>query len=263
MDDNYQIYLNRVAKMMLPETYQNQVQHLQESQKFQLSPGGVRQAVSFPGYTLITPPAQEDTDNEKFYQKIQSYQQTLIELPFNNNLIAPLPPSSFHLTVADLIWDRAYSDACQDNPQFETDLRSCIAEIFQQYQNQSNSQNNTIRWQMLGLMIMPRAIGICLVPQNEEFYEAIMKLRRAIFQNPKLIALGIEQNYHFIAHITLGYFGKVPPNLERNKLAQALSHLNQEWLSNSPEFLVKNVQLRKFDDMTRYYRESDWASLDL
>ena len=153
MDDNYQTYLNRVAKMMLPETYHNQVQHLQESQKFKIVPEGTIEAVPFPGYSLITPPVQEDTDNADFYQKIQSYQKTLIDLPFNKNFIAPLPSSSFHLTVADLIWDRAYKDACQDNSQFEIDLRSCIAKIFQQYQNSRTNVNNPIRWQMLGLMI--------------------------------------------------------------------------------------------------------------
>ncbi len=89
-----------------------------------------------------------------------------------------------------------------------------------------------------------------------------MNFRRTIYQNPKLIALGIEQHYHFTAHITLGYFGEVSPDLDRTNLSTVLSQLNQQWLLNSPEFLINRVELRKFDDMTYYHREADWPSLD-
>ncbi|MEO1378556.1 MAG: DUF1868 domain-containing protein, partial [Cyanobacteria bacterium J06635_10] len=34
MDDNYQTYMNRVARMTLPEAYASQVQYLKESPKF-------------------------------------------------------------------------------------------------------------------------------------------------------------------------------------------------------------------------------------
>ncbi|HAZ48595.1 MAG TPA: DUF1868 domain-containing protein, partial [Cyanobacteria bacterium UBA11369] len=59
MDDNFQTYLNRVARMTQPETYRFQVQHVQESSKFEPRPEGGRQAVPFPGYTLITPPWED------------------------------------------------------------------------------------------------------------------------------------------------------------------------------------------------------------
>ena len=36
MDDNYHSYLNRVAKLTLPDTYATQVNTLQESPKFKL-----------------------------------------------------------------------------------------------------------------------------------------------------------------------------------------------------------------------------------
>lgn len=257
MDDNYQTYLNRVARMTLPEAYRSQIQHIQESSKFQPQIEGARLAVPFPGYTIITPPWEDESENSAFYTKLQTYQQELLQLPKNGNLIIPVPSSSFHLTLADLIWDDAYRDACEKNPEFEQELRSCIAQIFQQYQQSITKGNNLICWQMLGLIIMPRAIGVCLVPQDESCYEQIINLRRTIYQNPQLVALGIEQHYHFTAHITLGYFGDISPDLDRTSLSTMLSELNQQWLGNSPEFLVNRAELRKFDDMTRYYRQPD------
>lgn len=297
MDDKYQIYLNRLARMTLPEAHRNQIQHIQESFKFQPNPEGTRQAVPFPGYTVITPTWEEETDNSTFYTRLQGYQQQLLQLSVNSDWIVLVPPASFHLTLADLIWDSAYYDACQKNPQFEEQLRSCIGQIFEQYQQSTQGQTHPIRWLLQGLIVMPRAVGVCLVPQDEACYEQIVKLRRAIYQNSNLMALGIEQHYHFTAHVTLGYFGEILPHLNgdsaeptaispadeysgrvasvskegdsaRNsvlkgdRLATMFSELNQEWAANSPEFIVRRAELRKFDDMTRYYREPDWPSLD-
>ncbi|MDZ8090851.1 MAG: DUF1868 domain-containing protein [Nostoc sp. DedQUE05] len=261
MDDNYQTYLNRLARLTLPEAYRSQAQHIQESSKFQLH-SGLRQAASFPGYTLITPPAEEESHNSAFYAKLQTYQQELLQLPVNRNLIVPVPPASFHLTLADLIWDNAYLDAYEKNPKFDEELHSCLAEIFQKYQQLVTNRSHPIKWQMLGLILMPRAIAICLVPQDERCYEEIIQFRRTIYQNPKLIALGIEQHYHFTAHVTLAYFGEVPSDLDRINFSTILSQLNEQWLLNLPEFSIDRVELRKFDNMTRYYRESDWPILD-
>ncbi len=91
-------------------------------------------------------------------------------------------------------------------------------------------------------------------------YNQILNLRRAIYQSPDLTALGLEQHYHFTPHITLGYFGEVTPDLERDRLNNTISELNQQ-LSEFPELKIDRAELRKFDDMTRYYRQSDWSVL--
>jgi len=257
LDDNYQIYLNRIARMMLPEAYRSQIQHIQESAKFRLTPQGTREAIPFPGYTVITPPWENDSQST-FYSTLQIYQQQL--LTSLSNLIVPVPSASFHMTLADLIWDNAYRDACLANPKFEEELRFCFASIFQQYQ-ESMTSNAPIRWQMLGLLVMPRAVGVCLVPQDENSYEQIISLRRKIFQNAKLMELAIEQHYHFTAHVTLGYFAEVS-NLDHDVLADKFIQLNQQWLDNLPEFTVQRAELRKFDDMNRFYRESDFPVLE-
>jgi hypothetical protein len=260
LDDNYQTYLNRLARLTLPEAYKSQAQHIQESSKFQIN-SGVRQAAAFPGYTLITPPAEEESENSAFYGKLQIYQQELLQLPVNRDLIVPVPPASFHLTLADLIWDNAFLDAREKNPQFDEELHSRLGEIFQQYQQSMTNRNHPIKWEMLGLILMPRAIAVCLVPKDQRSYDEIIQFRRTIYQNPKLIALGIEQHYHFTAHITLAYFGEIPSDLDRTKFSTLLSGLNQQWLLNLPEFSIDRVELRKFDDMTHYDRQPNWPVL--
>jgi hypothetical protein len=258
VDDNYQAYFNRVTRTVLRETYRFAAHHMQESYKFGPQPNGDRTAVPFPGYTTITPPGEDESRNVDFYQNLLQYQQQLVQRI--DKLMVPLPPESFHLTVADLIWDDAYRHA-SSKPDFDQQLTRAIEQIFRQSES-IVSGVNPIRWQMLGLMVMPRAVAICLVPTDEQSYDRIVKLRRAIYQNPDLIALGIEQQYGFTAHITLGYFGEIPADLERDRLGDTFFEFNQEWLDKPFEFLVHRAELRKFDDMTRYYRQPDWPVLE-
>ena len=270
MDDTYQTYVNRVIQITRPETYRSQLQHIQKSAKFQpQSSEKGWQAAPFPGYTVITPPWIEDQENTPFYNNLKEYQQQLVEQLDPVSLV-PVPPDSFHLTLADLIWDSAYRHA-NENPEFEGQLRDRIARILQQYQP-SAVDVSPVRLQLLGLMVMTRAIGVCLAPKDEESYERIVRFRRAIYQDPGLMALGIEQQYHFTAHVTLGYFVGIPSDLEPEtvgsadvvpQLSNTLNQLNEQWMEwDSQELLVQRAELRKFDDMTRYYREPDWPVLE-
>lgn len=261
MDDTYQAYLNRVARLTLPTAYQSQLQHIQESPKFQLLPDGSRVAVNFPGYTVVTPPWGEESDNSEFYTNLQEIQAYLSQ-QLDTGLMISLPVDSFHLTLADLIWESAYRDAAQENPEFEEQLQTRIGESFQKYQ-ESFVSGNPVCWQLFGLMVMPRAIGVSLIPKDENSYQRMLEFRRCIYQNSSLIGLGIEQQYHFTAHVTLGYFGEITPTLNRDRISNMLSDLNQELLAKSAtSFWVRRGELRKFDNMMSYYREPDWPVVE-
>lgn len=262
MDDNYQTYLNRIVRMTLPQAYQNQVQHIQESMKFHHSPSQSSQAAPFPGYTIMTPPQADESINSQLYAQLHKLQSQLLELPFDADLIVPLPLASFHLTLADLIWDSAYKNACSLNPNYEIELRSCIQNIFQQYQHKYPQPQTPIIWRFSGLIVMPRSIGVALVPRNTSDYEQIINFRRLLYQNSQLIGLGIEQHYYFTAHITLGYFRTISANLNRDRFVDLLDQLNQTWLDQPLEFVINRAELRKFDDMNRFYSQPDWATLD-
>lgn len=257
MDENYQTYLNRAMRMTLPETYRAQAQNIQESPKYQLHPEQGFQALPFSGYTIITPPGHEDApENHSLFSGLEAFQSQLGQR-LGSTIFAPVPPSSFHLTLADIIWSDAYRHAAQDAT-FETQLQRRIAAIFQECA--PISEGKAVRFQVLGLMVMTRAIAACLAPTDEASYERILKFRRALYQDRDLIGLGIEQQYYFTPHSTLGYFASVPPVEERETLGDVFESLNQTWLDSEPQmYSVFRAELRKFDDMTHYYREPDWA----
>ena len=257
MNETYQAYINRIAQLTLPATCSNQLQTIQSSPKF--SQG---EAVAFPGYSVITPTQQDDPDNQNFYSVVASLQQSIMQ-QLEPGFVIPLPAESYHLTLADLIWEEAFHHAIEINPQFESQLQTQIKASFEQYQAiKSNSQ--PIQWQLLGLAIRPRAIMACLVPKDQASYQSLITLRQSIYQNAGLVALGVEQQYDFTAHITLGYFDRISPKLNRGQLCVIISQLSDRLLDNEPAIMTLNrAELRKFDDMFNYYRQPDWAALSL
>jgi 2'-5' RNA ligase len=255
LDENYQIYLNRILRNTLPETYKAQVQHIQPSPKFQRQ-GDRWEPVSFPGYTVITPPGQTDAKNAEFYSSMASYTEQ-ITAKLGSDLFIPVAPSSFHLTLADVIWDSAYLHAHKD-PEFDGRLQQQIKQSFQQCQ--AFSIGTPIRFQAIGLMVMTRAVAVALAATDEMGYHNILNLRRSIYQNAGLMQLGVEQQYYFTPHVTLGYFGDLA-GVDRDALSHQLDDLNQPWIGTAQqEFWVHQAELRKFSNMTTYDREADWPT---
>ena len=251
MDETYQDYINRVARQTLPASHNTQLKSIQSSPKFVAG-----KPANFPGYTIITPLKNKDSVNRDFYSHLEILQQKLLQNTDSDLLIA-LPPETFHFTLVDLIWENAYTHAVEKDTNFEQELRKEIQLIFEQYQ-QAISPAKSIAWQLLGVVIRPRAIVGCLVPKDRESYEAIIQLRRSIYQNKTLMGLGIEQQYDYTAHVTLAYFGKVINNSAR--LSNIISEINEQLMETEDQILtIHQAQLHKFDNMVHYYREPDWA----
>lgn len=251
MDESYQEYINRVARLTLPSACALQLQGIQQSPKFVDG-----KPVSFPGYSVITPPAGEDTVNQKFYQQLETLQRQLFD-NLGQDFFIPLPTASFHFTLADLIWDESYRQVVKANPNFDRELQQQVAASIDEYQAESN---NLPSWQLWGVIARPRAIMACLVPKDQTSYQAVIKLRRALYQNAGIVGLGVEQQYDLTAHITLGYFDNIPDSLNRDRLCIVMSQINDRLVeSELPEFTLKQAELRKFEDMIHYKREADWA----
>lgn len=261
MDESHNTYLNRVAKMTLPATYKSQIANIQESPKFRLTEDGSRKPVPFPGYSIITPPGAEDTENAGIYADLAACQQHLTK-QLEPDLLVLVDPASFHFTLADLIWDSACRTATEANPDFESQLRDRIEDSFKIYQN-SKVNAQPILWQIMGLTVRPRAIEVSLVPKDEYSYDRIIAFRRAIYQSSSLMALGIEQQYYFTAHTTLAYFANVDREIDRDRLSDTLQEYNMHWLDHPQEIILAEGQLRKFSDMYTYKRESNFPIVRL
>ncbi len=257
MDEAYQSYVEQVARLTQPTVYPTQLKNIQESPKFQWDEQGKVKPRSFPGYSVITPPYQDDTTNSEFYEHLAETQQRLLnKLP--EDWLLPVPARSFHVTLADLIWGDAFERIIEQNPQFESQLKYQIATSFEDFQNH-NFTCKPLQWQLLGFIIRPRAIIVALLPKDETSYQQVIQLRRCIYQNQGLLSLGLEQHYYFLAHVTLGYFAREIQESEQDEVCNILTTINDQWLEADPKILtIERAELRRFSDMTSFIREPDF-----
>ena len=255
MDDSYQAYLERLSTMVQLDSYHSTLQYLRKSPKFARTADGVVRAVSFPGYTLISPTNEDDAVNTDAYAAIQAASDALVaQLP--EGLLIGLPPASYHMTIADLIWDSGYRDHSLD-PAYDQKLRDRLDVLFKDITPQVIGPT-CVTWKVLGFVVMPRAIGVCLIPSDEASYRRTVRVRRSIYQDSAMMGLGIDQQYHFTAHVTLGYFGDIPSDLDRAAIAQTLVAVNQQFMQKTVTLSLDRAELRRFEDMTRYTREAEW-----
>ena len=256
MDISYQNYVNKVVPMALTANYKQQLQFIQSSPKFKDG-----QAQEFPGYTIITPLAKEDQFNQEINKSLQELQDQFKQL-LDTDFFVTVPPETFHITVADLIWDKTYIDAVKENQDFDNLLIKELDRVFAESEKEL-ANVNSLDLEVLGISIFPRAIAACFIP-TEESYKILVKLRQLIYQNEHIIKLGIEQQYDFVGHVTLGYFGEISEDLDDEKLAKTITSLNNNWIKNDlPMFHIKQWELRKFNDMLTYIYQPQWPRITL
>jgi len=258
MDDSYQAYLERLSKMVQLDSYHSTLQYLRKSPKFARMADGTDRAVSFPGYTLISPTSEDDPTNAAAYATIETaYKDLVANLPAN--LVIGLPLASYHMTIADLIWDSAYRDLSRD-PDYDTKLRDRLEMLFSEVEPQVIGPKPVL-WQVLGFVAMPRAIAVVLIPVDDVSYRRTVRVRRSIYQDSQMVGLGIDQQYHFTAHVTLGYFGEIPADLDRLSIAASLQAANVHFEREKVTLSLDRAELRRFEDMMAYTREAAWPVL--
>jgi hypothetical protein len=78
-----------------------------------------------------------------------------------------------------------------------------------------------------------------------------------------LIGLGIEQQYRYTAHITLGYFDSAIEKLaDPIAVSQRLASINDGWIGHDPQILdIHSIELRYFSDMTQFSRQPHYPLL--
>lgn len=242
--------------MTLTANYKQQLQFIQPSPKIKN-----KQPQEFPGYTIITPLAEEDQFNQEINESLKQL-QAQFKQQLDDDFFVAVPPETFHITIADLIWDKAYINAVKENKNFDNLLIQQLKQVFADSEKQVTNVDS-LELEVLGISIFPRAIAACFIP-TEESYNDLTKLRQLIYQNEHIIKLGIEQQYDFVGHITLGYFDNIPENLDYEKMEATISSLNNQWISNDlPMFQIKQWELRKFSDMFTYIYQPEWPRISL
>ncbi|MGK7927411.1 MAG: DUF1868 domain-containing protein, partial [Spirulina sp.] len=72
----------------------------------------------------------------------------------------------------------------------------------------------------------------------------------------------VQQQYHYTAHITLGYFSARVETFNRDRFCDLLTEFNDRWTDTEEILTLERAELYKFDDMTRFYKEPDFPVVE-
>lgn len=224
--------------------------------RFMREDTGVWEPLEHSGYTIITPPFEDEGEsgNVKTYARLGDVQQFILE---NLGLAhyAPAPITSLHLTVADLVAGGRYKEqvagACEE--QLRAELSSCFAEFERQ---------GTIQMHVVGVSVFPAGFVIALLSFREETgYRQLMSFRDSIYEHAGLKGLGVQRKFKFAGHVTLAYAESELGASGRYRLARTLIDVKERYFARPLPFDVAQAQVVKFDHLSRFYREQDWPVL--
>jgi hypothetical protein len=119
-----------------------------------------------------------------------------------SDAFAAVPVETFHVTLADLVVGRS----CEQLKNRECEevvhqVRAIIALWHPPI---------PIRSKLIGLHAFPGALVGLVAFENKSHYEALVSLRRDIYTDQRLRALGVRWHFPLIAHVTIGYLEAAP-----------------------------------------------------
>ena len=225
--------------------------------RFMREETGVWEPLEHPGYTIITPPFEDEGEavNVKTYARLGDVQQFILE---NLGLAqyAPAPITSLHLTVADLVAGGRYKErvAGAREEELRAELASCLAEFERQ---------GTIYMHVVGVSVFAAGFVIALLGfRDEPGYRRLMSFRDSLYEHAGLKGLGVERTFKFAGHITLAYAEGELGASGRSRLARTLIDVKDRYFAQPLLFNVTKAQVVKFDHLSRFYRKQGWPVLE-
>ena len=162
---------------------------------------------------------------------------------------APVPPETFHLTVADLIWGDKYTALIQSQGGEiqNTQMFQRVDDILKGVDGRLLTQNATI----VGVGGFPGAV-VAFVNVDDAAYRSIITFRDKIYSDLILAQYGVFRERPFLGHITLGYIEGVPPQ----GLDDALNDIRFTTDFTLPQwtFELSDVGIYRFSNMSEYYQ---------
>jgi len=212
--------------------------------------------IPFPyrGYTFITPIICSDEENQSVYKELQQIKKNIRKV-INNQKFVEAPDDALHMTVARLISGEKYEDEMEGKK--DEEFLNYLKVLLDHYPTASSS----LEFEINGISILPQGIVAAVVsPLKKEDYIHLQVLRDTLYHDSKLSELGVERKRGFNGHITLFYIEEELSLVEKKDLMQIMIELNKGF--NSIPYKVKQIQVRKFDNYLKFFRQEHWPVLN-
>ncbi len=187
-------------------------------------------------------------DNDATARTLSEVQQALMAGFDNRDAFYPLPPASFHQTLANTLSDENYHRQV---------VRAGIADVYPErvatiLGSLAADAGEVPVMRMVGISLFGTALGVLGVFHEKAAFDRVLALRDLFYGHPDIAALGIKRTRPFIGHITLGYIEANMDEAERVRLVGVVSDLNRGLAEQNLLFSMPVAELRAYDHLAEF-----------
>lgn len=247
---SYEAYQRRQQQEVQAPQLNERARHLRFGHKFRYESGTWR-CLPYEGYAIVSM-VTDNPGNEELLEQLSEVQAQLrarVGLPHK---LYPLPPTSFHQTVANTLSAHRYQQQVVE-PGLEAAYPTIVGRALEQLP--PAERTHPIRMQLIGLSLFGSAIGVLGTFEAVEDFQAILRFRDHLYQHDELGKLDIRRTRPFVGHITLLYFGHDLGEADGARLAKACAGFNESLFRTPWEFAISHTQLRKYEDLSAFRLE--------
>ncbi len=191
---------------------------------------------------------------------LQDLQQQLLSLLPDPGCLYPLPPASFHQTVANTFSAGRYQSQLVDLGLADS-FPAIIAERAAQWPSETTSHPPAM--QLVGISLFRTAIGILGVFENELHFDRVLAFRDRFYSDERLAQIGLARTRPFIGHVTLAYLERHLQPREAAQLVEGIDRINQRLRSRRLEMEMPFAQLHRYEDLSHFATQPDFPKLSL
>ena len=187
-------------------------------------------------------------DNDEAVRILSDTQEALVA-GFNRvEKLFPLPPASFHQTIANTLSDENYHrEVVQKGlaDVYPARVATVLSDI-------KSGSGEVPVMRMVGISLFGTALGVLGVFHEKSAFDRVLALRDEFYTHLDIAALGIRRTRPFIGHITLGYIESVLDEAERFRLVEVVSDLNRALAEQNVLFSMPLAELRAYDHLAEF-----------
>ncbi len=177
--------------------------------------------------------------------------QALLQNGFKEGEWYALPSASFHQTIANMLSAERF-----ERNIIAAGLQAALPGRIHAVFSDMNAMiaKEPIRIRIAGIGIFRTAIAALGIFENEGDYKRLISFRNKFYSDPRMSALAIRLTRPFVAHITLGYFGKTLDPNQQKALADKLAALNFDFEQSSFHFLIDKAGFYNYENLSAFSR---------
>lgn len=202
----------------------------------------------YPGFAMQAM-LSESSNRNHLCLHLQEIQHELAISADEPGTLYPLPPSSFHQTVANTFSaDRLQQHLSSKG--LETKFPEIIEKALRQLD--PSSHKRPVQMRLIGLAIFGSAIGVLGTFDQAQDFQRIIDFRNDFYSQPQLSAIGLKRTRPFIGHLTLAYAAAPLTDQQKQRLVECVCAINERIRKESLIFEMPVARLHRYNDLSTF-----------